>query len=847
MDLDLAQFHASFFEESFEALDSMEAALLKLDVGAPEPEGVNTVFRVAHSIKGGAGMFGFKDVASFTHTLETLLDELRSGRMQVTTHIADQLLLSVDVLRAMMSSVQRKEPVDMQKVADLQFDLEQVVAGRGASAAAAPAAFAPAAAAGAVGVGEPASGSGAVGAAAVASGAGAGFAGSAAGALTSATGAGSAAAGTAGGSAFAGGAAVGASASAEPVAAHWAIVFRPLPELLLRGNDPLAIFASVAELGKLHVVVNLDAVPRLRQIDAERCYLTWELRLESNCSREQVDAAFEWAVGDCEVSVERVEVSSASNAGGAAPAIASVGAAAGAVGDAAVGGAAVGGTSVGGAAAGSAVLAAGAGGVSPGAAPSAADVVASSATSASSAATAGHAFATPATSVPAAAAHGSQVTKSAAADSLEAAGADAPKASGADAAKAAGGDSAKSAGGDAPKAGGSEHSSIRVSIEKIDELINTVGELVITQAMLSELGRKLEGPVAEPFRSGLTQLERNMRELQESVMRVRMLPISFTFSRFPRMVRDLAQRLGKQIELKMTGEHTELDKTVLEKIGDPLVHLVRNSVDHGIESAETRVAAGKSAVGVVHLDACHRGGNIAVEIRDDGGGLDKTRILAKAKSRGLVGANEALTEEQIHELIFLPGFSTAEKTTDVSGRGVGMDVVRRNVKELGGKIEIRSESGKGSRFIITLPLTLAIVDGQSVSVGGETYIVPLTSIIESLQLQTHMVGKLSGRGEVFSFRGDYLPIVRLHDVFAVTPKAHALHEGLIVVAEGDGRRIGLFVDELLGQQQVVIKSMETNYGTIDGVAGATILGDGAVALILDLPGLIRVASQRAAA
>jgi two-component system, chemotaxis family, sensor kinase CheA len=659
-----------------------------------------------------------------------LLDELRSGRMQVTTHISDQLLLSVDVLRAMMSSVQRKEPVDVQKVADLQFDLEQVVASKGASAPAAPAGAAPLAAA-------VASSTRAVGA--------------------------------------------GITTASGSAAAHWAINFCALPELLLRGNDPLAIFSSLAELGALHVAVNLDAVPRLRQIDAERCYLTWQLRLESNCSREQIDAAFEWAVGECEVSVERVEVSAAPVAG-AAPVDASVGADASKAGDAD--------------------------------APEAA---------------------------------GADASKAGGADAPKAAGADAPKAAGADAPKAAGADAPKAAGGEAPKAGGSEHSSIRVSIEKIDELINTVGELVITQAMLSEVGRRLEGPVAEPFRSGLTQLERNMRELQESVMRVRMLPISFTFSRFPRMVRDLAQRLGKQIELKMTGEHTELDKTVLEKIGDPLVHLVRNSVDHGIEATEARVAAGKSAVGIVHLDACHRGGNIAVEIRDDGGGLDKSRILAKAKSRGLVGANDVLTDEQIHELIFLPGFSTAEKTTDVSGRGVGMDVVRRNVKELGGKIEIHSESGKGSRFIITLPLTLAIVDGQSVSVGGETYIVPLTSIIESMQLQSHMVSRLTGRGEVFSFRGDYLPIVRLHDVFGVTPKARALHEGLIVVAEGDGRRIGLFVDELLGQQQVVIKSMEANYGPIDGVAGATILGDGAVALILDLPGLIRVASRRAAA
>ena len=709
MDLDLAQFHDSFFEESFEALDGMEAALLKLDVGAPDPEGVNSIFRVAHSIKGGAGMFGFKDVTSFTHTLETLLDEMRSGRLQVTSHISDQLLLSVDVMRAMLTAVQRKEPVDMQKVADLQFDLEMIVASKASSApAAAPAAVAAAPVA----------------------------------------------------------APVVAAGVAAASAGFWRIEFRALPELLLRGNDPLAIFSSLVELGNLAVVANLDGVPKLRSIDAERCYITWKLQLESDCGREQVDAAFEWAAVDCELTIERVEAATGE----------------------------------------------------PGSQP---EAIAASPPPA--AAQQAQAVPTPAT----------QPNPTDAAPASAEASKSPPEAS-------------KSQ--DASKTPpGAEHSSIRVSIEKIDELINTVGELVITQAMLSELGRTLEGPVAERFRSGLNQLERNMRELQESVMRVRMLPISFTFSRFPRMVRDLAQRLGKQIELKMTGEQTELDKTVLEKIGDPLVHLVRNSVDHGIESPQARLAAGKPATGIVHLDACHRGGHIAVEIRDDGAGLDKNRILAKARSRGLVGANDVLTDEQVHELIFLPGFSTAEKTTDVSGRGVGMDVVRRNVKELGGNIEIGSEFGKGSRFVITLPLTLAIVDGQSVSVGSETYIVPLTSIIESLQLQPQSVNRLSGRGEVFSFRGDYLPIVRLHRLFGVEPRAHALHDGLIVVAEGDGRRIGLFVDELLGQQQVVIKSMEANYGPIDGVAGATILGDGSVALILDLPGLIRVAAKTSAA
>jgi two-component system chemotaxis sensor kinase CheA len=338
-----------------------------------------------------------------------------------------------------------------------------------------------------------------------------------------------------------------------------------------------------------------------------------------------------------------------------------------------------------------------------------------------------------------------------------------------------------------------------------------------------------------------------VRELQESVMRVRMLPISFVFSRFPRMVRDLSQRLGKQVELKMIGDQTELDKTVLEKIGDPLVHLVRNSVDHGIEMPQARVAAGKPACGIISLEAYHKGGNIVVEVCDDGGGLQRERILAKARERGLVAANEELSDDQIFHLIFMPGFSTNDMATDISGRGVGMDVVRRNIKELGGGIEVSSTAGRGSRFVITLPLTLAIVDGQSVSVGSETYIVPLITIIESLQLKPGGVNRIAGHQEVFWFRDGYVPIVRLHEVFGVRSHATELHEGLIMVVEGDGRRAGLFVDDLLGQQQVVIKSLETNFRRVDGVSGATILGDGAVALILDVPGLIRAASLRAAA
>jgi len=690
MTLDLTQFHDAFFEESFEALDTMESALLKLDVGAPEPELINTIFRVAHSIKGGSATFGFSEIASFTHSLETLLDELRSNRMSVSVPISDLLLKSVDVMRDMLRAVQAAKPIDAQRVADLQFDLEVAIAQQPQAAAAAPAAAAPA-------------------------------------------------------------------STAPP--ANWRISFRPFAQFFARGNDTLRMLRELKQLGELKVSADTSAMPAFTELDPQACHTAWTIELDGRADEAAIREVFDWATGDCELGVARD--GAGDEAAEPSPSVEPPAEASG----------------------------------EP-AAVAAAEVIAESESATASApslvAVAGRA------DVPSVAAIG-------------------------------------------------DSGSIRVSVEKIDELMNTVGELVITQAMLSQLGRGLEGPAAEEFRSGLAQLERNMRELQESVMRVRMLPITFVFSRFPRMVRDLAQRLGKQIELKITGESTELDKTVLEKIGDPLVHLVRNSIDHGIEKLETRIAAGKPAAGVVHLDACHRGGNIAVEVSDDGGGLDEERILAKARERGLVGASDVLSDEQIHDLIFVPGFSTAEQTTDVSGRGVGMDVVRRNIKELGGKIEVRTERGKGSRFIITLPLTLAIVDGQSVSVGTETYIVPLTSIIESMQLKPAQVNHLAGRGEVFVFRDSYLPVIRLHEVFGIEPRVRELHKGLVVVVEGDGRRVGLFVDDLLGQQQVVIKSLETNYGHVEGVSGATILGDGSVALILDLPGLIRVTSLRAAA
>ena len=396
------------------------------------------------------------------------------------------------------------------------------------------------------------------------------------------------------------------------------------------------------------------------------------------------------------------------------------------------------------------------------------------------------------------------------------------------------------------KAGASnESTSIRVNISKVDALINMVGELVITQSMLSQFGEEFDVKNIEKLSEGLKQLERNTRELQENVMQIRMLPISFSFNRFPRLVHDLSNKLGKKIELKLSGEATELDKTVMEKIDDPLVHLVRNSIDHGIEMPDERLAAGKPETGTLNLNAYHEGGNIVIEIVDDGAGLNRDRIFQKAVDRGLIKANEDLSDDKVNELIFSAGFSTAEQVSDVSGRGVGMDVVKRNIHDLGGVVEVKPEVGKGSTFTIRLPLTLAILDGQLIRVGTQTYIIPLISIIESLQTNIENTKSIAGDVELYRLRDDYIPVVRLHSIFNIPCDSAKLNDGLLVVAEAEGQKIGLFVDDLLAQQQVVIKSLETNYKKVEGMSGATILGDGTVAMILDISSLIRLYREQA--
>jgi two-component system chemotaxis sensor kinase CheA len=387
-------------------------------------------------------------------------------------------------------------------------------------------------------------------------------------------------------------------------------------------------------------------------------------------------------------------------------------------------------------------------------------------------------------------------------------------------------------------AGTAESSTLRVSVDKVDQLINLVGELVITQAMLAQNSKGVDAALYQQMASGLTDLERNTRDLQEAVMSIRMIPMSLVFNRFPRMLRDLAGKLGKKVELVQVGEATELDKGLVEKITDPLTHLVRNSCDHGIEMPAERIAKGKPEHGTVTLVASHQGGSIVIEVRDDGKGLNREKLLKKARERGL-DAPDSMTDQDVYALIFAPGFSTADVVTDVSGRGVGMDVVKKNITALGGTVEIDSAEGYGMTVRVRLPLTLAIMDGMSVGVGEECYILPLSSVVESFQVQPGVVKTIGTSGRVVEVRDEYMPVVDLERVFNVPRFDADTSANIMVVIEAEGGRVALLVDELLGQQQVVVKNLESNYRRVDDVSGATIMGDGRVALILDVGSLVR--------
>jgi two-component system, chemotaxis family, sensor kinase CheA len=698
MSIDISQFHDVFFEESFEGLDAMESGLLNLNVGAADVDAINTIFRAAHSIKGGAGTFGFMVVSEFTHVMETMLDEMRNGQREVSIESTNLLLEAVDVLREMLTAVQQKQDTDDLRIADIRQKLETMMANELSSPSIADS----------VGNDDQRSID-----------------------LESET-----------------------KTSNNLGNSGWIIDFRPHHHLFQTGNDPVRMFRELESLGDLSIEMNDDDLPAFSDLEPEDSYLKWILTLRGDIAESDVLEIFEWVEGDCDLVITPLDSNSVlvesdddvDNTSFEPQNISSE--------------------------------------IEDGALTM--DAPAS--------------FVNNAENV------------SANVNNQQA------KANSAPATTAA--------------------ASIRVGTDKVDSLVNMVGELVITQSMLSQIGENFTPDMLPILIDGLAQLERNTREMQEGIMRIRMLPISFVFNRFPRLVHDMTDKMGKKVELKLTGEQTELDKTVMEKIGDPLVHLVRNSLDHGLETPDVRLAAGKDETGTLQLKAFHQGGNIIIEIHDDGAGLNEDKILAKAIEKDLVNEGDVLSPEKIHELIFLPGFSTADVVTDVSGRGVGMDVVRKNINSLGGSVEVFSKRGEGSIFTIRLPLTLAIMDGQTIRVADENFIIPLISIIETVEVKAVDIKMVSGKGELYKLRDEYIPIIRLYSVFNLTPKITDLEKGLLVIVEGDGQKMGLFIDDLLGQQQVVIKSLETNYRKVIGISGATILGDGRVALILDISGVM---------
>ncbi|HEX4870999.1 MAG TPA: chemotaxis protein CheA [Nevskiaceae bacterium] len=669
MTLDLARFHKTFFDESREGLDVMERGLLALDQHT-DTEAVHTIFRAAHSIKGGAATFGFSAVASFTHRAETLLDQLREGQRQADRPLVEALLQAVDTLRMLIDAAENGADLDL---AALERSTQALDALLGSAPAPAAVAAAPAAAA----------------------------------------------------------------------RRGWQIGFRPHEELFACGNDPLHTLRALAELGTVEAELIESGLPAWAGLQADRCHLAWQLRLDSPAEEAAVRDCFAWVEDVAEIVLAPL---------GAAP--------------------------------------------------------------------------------PAASSASGPVAAAAAAPATEAS----PAPAAAPSAVAGGG----------PRARPAEPASLRVATDKIDALINLVGELVITQAMLAQHAMRLDPVHNEKLLAGLSQLDRNTRSLQEAVMSTRMLPVESVFSRFPRLVRDLATKLGKQVQLLTQGEQTELDKSVIEKIVDPLNHLVRNSLDHGLESPEQRRAAGKPEQGTLTLRAAHQGGHIHVDVIDDGRGLDRSRILAKAREKG-IACSETMSDGEVFQLIFAPGFSTAEQVTDVSGRGVGMDVVKQNIRSLGGTVELSSRPGQGTTVSIRLPLTLAILDGMSVAVGQEIFIIPLSSVVESLQPLPEQIKPVAGQGCLLRVRDEYLPLVDLREWFGLPGIRRPPHQAIAVLVEAEGRKLALQIDELVTQQQVVIKSLETNYRRVRGVSGATILGDGRVSLILDVGSVVRLVHQAVAA
>lgn len=701
--MDITDFYETFFEEAEELLADMERHLLELDVDDPDSEQLNAIFRAAHSIKGGAGTFGFDVLQKTTHLFENLLDHARNGEMALRRDIVDTFLETKDMLNDQLDAYRNGDEPDQEAFERIcrtlqQMALEEIGKGLEAAGGDVPQPDAGAKSelpsqpaepeAGVVSSGDSAAGAGAVNDG------------------------------------------------------------RRVVALLGVGEKDRELL--VEELGQLGEVVEHHGDDK-----------HYEVVMESTVSDDDIEAVMCFIIDADQLEIrapgERADQGEPS---------------------------------------------------------ATADAASDEATAA-------------------------QEAKPAAAPEKAAVASDKPTAT-----ESKGGDKPKPA--DKSKAkpkAGSESTSIRVSVDKVDQIINLVGELIITQSMLDQTVSELEGPANGNLVNGMSLLQRNARDLQESVMSIRMIPMDFVFSRFPRVVRETAGKLGKEIELVTEGAATELDKSLTERIIDPLTHLVRNSLDHGIEPPEVREAAGKPRTGKLTLSAKHQGGNIIIEVIDDGAGLNREKLLDKARESGL-NVSDTMSDDDVWQLIFAPGFSTAKEVTDVSGRGVGMDVVKRNIQGMGGSVQITSKPGEGTTIRIVLPLTLAILDGMSIKVGSEMFILPLSAVLESLQPAKEDIYAMAGDDVVLKVRDEYLPVVAVHEALDVADARTELTETIAVIVQGEGRRYALLVDDLVGQQQVVVKNLETNYRKVPGVSAATILGDGSVALILDITGLHRLSRQK---
>jgi two-component system chemotaxis sensor kinase CheA len=697
--IDLSQFYQVFFEEAGENLDRMEQQLLAVDIEAADDEELNSIFRCAHSVKGGAATFGFADVAELTHQMETLLDRLRRHELTPTAPMVDVLLQAGDALRSQLA-VHQGAAGEAADTTELLVAIRAMVAGDTGAAPAAP-------------VAKPAP--------------------------------------------------TAVAAPAVPKAAQPPAEVNTARGLELRVgplSDPsdadnlVDLFKEIPDLGTIEPLDGGQASDGIRRF-----------KVVTSSSDSDLLDLFTFHVSREAVSLLPLTSGYGFHEG------------------------------------------------SPGA---------------------------PAAENPPDPGFGFFDNAPGSPTSNGAPKAAAPVA-------AAGPIAAVAPDAVAPRAAvvkpekvsaALESSTLRVSVEKVDQLINLVGELVITQAMLAQNSKSIDAALYQRLAAGLANLDRNTRDLQESVMSIRMIPMSTVFSRFPRMLRDLASKLGKKVDFVTQGEATELDKGLVEKITDPLTHLVRNSCDHGIELPAERLAHGKPEQGTITLSASHQGGSIVIEVRDDGRGLSRDKLINKARQRG-IDAPDSMTDAEVWNLIFEPGFSTADVVTDVSGRGVGMDVVKKNITAAGGTVEIESAEGYGMRVSVRLPLTLAIMDGMSVGVGEEVYILPLSSVVESFQVSEHSIKTIGGSGRVVEVRGDYMPVMDLEQLFSVPRYDWEKTAAIMVVIEADGGRVALLVDELLGQQQVVVKNLEANYRKVDDVSGATIMGDGRVALILDVGSMVR--------